>query len=97
MFDRNGNAISSLVIPDDLKDAVAELAGQLAIEDRTLDNDVAVQGITSVRAGSVSVGFKSSGIMSSKMIPDAVMFQLVPSWITDEFYEPAQSPIFEVL
>ena len=95
MFDANGNAIPSNIIPEDLKFATAELAGQLGTEDRTLDNDVIVQGIKSLRAGSVALEFQD-GIMP-QVIPDAVWNLLVQSWVTDEIYEPAQSAIFAVI
>jgi len=97
MYDRNGNAISTTVIPQELKDALAELAGQLGTTDLLLDNSVSVQGITSVRAGSVAVTFKSDGIDSTKIIPDAVFYLLVPSWLTDELYENANMAEFDVV
>lgn len=82
-------------IPQELKDAESELAGQLGNADRTLDNDVIVQGLTSVRAGSVSLSFKDT--IFPQVIPDAV-FNLMPlSWLTDELYEPAQRAMFDVV
>lgn len=91
MYDVNGNAIASNVIPQALKDATAELAGQLAIADRTLDNAIATQGITSVKAGSVAVSFKSGNIDVLRVLPEVVRLMLVPSWITDEIWESIQS------
>lgn len=88
MYDRNGNPIDPTIVPQDLKDAVAELAGQLARQDSTIDNDVAVQGISSVRAGSVSVSFNNSTILTTKILPDVVLFMLVPSWLTELETEP---------
>lgn len=98
MFDRNNYPISELVIPSELKDAVAELAGQLALSDRTLDSDTAVQGITDVSAGSVSVSFKDSAV-TTKIMPDIVWSLLVPSWFTEEIMMPALGGnlLFEVL
>lgn len=87
MYDRNGNAIPSNVIPQELKDAESELAGQLLMADTTLDNAVIIGGITSVRAGSVSVSFKD--IIEKHVIPDAVLALLPASWLTDELIEPA--------
>jgi len=90
MFDRLGRAIpstGSTSIPQSLKEAQFELAGQLLIVDRTLDNDVSLQGITSVRAGSVAVTFKE--MIERQVLPDAVMELLVPSWLTDEVITPA--------
>lgn len=95
MFDGNGNAIPLDVIPQDLKDATAEFAGQLGLSDRTLDNDVIIQGLTSLRAGSVSLGFKDN--ITPQVIPDAVYNLLVVGWLTDELYEPALSAFFEVI
>lgn len=95
MFDQNGNAIPPNVIPQALKDAESELAGQLGNADRTLDNDVIVQGIKDIKAGSVSVSFKD-GIVP-QVIPDAV-FNLMPqSWLTDEAIVPAQPAEFDVV
>lgn len=95
MLDRNGNAIASNVIPRELKDAQAELAGQLLIADTTLDNSVSVGGIRSVSAGSVSVSFRD--IIERHVIPDAVMELLPASWLTDELVEPANAGLFDVV
>lgn len=84
MFDLNGNAIGSGVIPEDLKIATTELALALAKEDTTGDNDAAAGGISSVKAGSVSVSFRNDLWVTSKPLPDAVIMYLVPSWYTDE-------------
>ena len=87
MFDRLGRAIANTVIPKELKDATAELAGQLSGADRTLDNDVIVQGIKSVKAGSVAVEFNE--YIATYVIPDAVWNLMPDSWFTDELVEPA--------
>jgi hypothetical protein len=97
MYDINGNAIASTVIPQELKNAQAEFAIQLAKGDRTIDNDVALQGITSVKAGSVAVTFKNAGIDTTVIIPDAVWGLLVPSWLTDEQIEYANQALFDVV
>lgn len=96
LYTRTGVLIAPTVVPTELKEATAELAGQLAVGDRTLDNDVAVQGITSVKAGSVAVTFKND-IAISKMLPDFVLSLLVPSWLTDELTEPALPALFDVV
>lgn len=95
MFDKNGNAIPSNVIPQDLKDVESEFAGQLGNADRTLDSDVIVQGITAVRAGSVSVSF--SGVAVPQVLPDAVWNLMPQSWFTDELYELADGAFIEVV
>lgn len=81
-------------IPQELKDAESELAGSLLKGDRTLDNDVIVQGLTSLRAGSVSLGFKDNIV--PQVIPDYVYNMMPLSWLTDELYEPALQAFFEV-
>jgi hypothetical protein len=95
MFDGNGNPIPSNVIPDELKDAVSEFAAQLAKSDSTLDNDVIVQGIKSVKAGSVAVSFKD--MIEQHVIPDMVWNLMPSSWWTDEIVEPAMPAMFDVL
>ena len=95
MYDMNGNAIAENVVPQALKDATAELAGQLIMSDSTLDNDVSVQGITSIKAGSVSLTFKD--MIDQHIIPSAVLSLLPASWITDEIITPAQRAVFEVV
>ncbi|MES2360043.1 MAG: DnaT-like ssDNA-binding protein [Gemmatimonadota bacterium] len=97
MFDQNGNAIGTNVIPEDLKFATAEFAGQLGVADRQLDNDVVLQGLKSVKAGSVALSFDTAGLSVSYVIPAAVYNLLVPSWYTNETYEPAQVSIFGVI
>lgn len=95
MFDRNGNAIGTMVIPQDLKNAQAELAGQLATADRTLDNDIVAYGIKSIRAGSVALSFKD--MVEAKVIPDAVWNLMPASWFTDELMFPVLQAQFDVV
>jgi len=95
MFDANGNPIPSDVIPQALKDAESELAGQLGLSDRTLDNDVSLQGLTSVRAGSVALTFKD--YIERKVLPQAVWDLMPPSWFTDELVVPAIQGEFDVI
>ena len=95
MFDRNGNAIPSTVIPQELKDAQSELAGQLLGSDTTLDNTITVQGVSSVKAGSVSVAFKDN--IATYTLPDAVWALLPPSWFTDELLTLVPNAEFDVL
>jgi len=94
MRDRNGNVIPSNVIPQELKDAESELAGQLNATDSTLDNAVSVGGITSVKAGSVALTFKD--VIESHVLPDAVLNLMPPSWFTDELLEPVLAAEFDV-
>jgi hypothetical protein len=95
MYDANGNAIPDTDIPSDLKDAVAELAGALGTSDTTVDNDVIVQGITSIKAGSVSLSFKD--MIEKHVMPDMVWNLLVPSWYSEQVVTPAQVALFDVV
>lgn len=64
-------------IPPELKNATSEFARQLIVADRSLDSDVETQGLLSLRAGPVSLQFKSG--VYAKVVPDAV-FNLLPPW-----------------
>ena len=97
MFDRNGVAISSLVIPQELKDATAELAGALGTNDSTLDNDVAVQGITSIKAGPVALTFAEGAALIAKVLPESVLDLLVPSWLTEQTIEGMWNAALDVV
>lgn len=97
MYDRLGRLIPNNVIPQELKDATAELAGQLGNSDTTLDNDIQVQGITRVKAGSVELSFKD--MIDSHVLPDAVMMLLPPWWFTNEIisYAVTSNFVFEAV
>lgn len=95
MYTNTGVLIPSDVIPDELKQAEAEFGGQLGLSDRTLDNDVIIQGLTSVRAGSVALTFKDQ--IFKQTIPDAVLDLLLPGWLTDELIEPVDTALFDVI
>lgn len=95
MYDRLGRAIATTVVPQELKEAQSELAGQLLAGDRTLDSAAALAGIREVKAGSVAVKFAE--MIEHRVLPEAVMALLVPSWLTDEVYEPAAQVSFRAL
>lgn len=83
------------IIPQALKDAQAELAGALGTADTTLDNDVIVQGLKSVKAGSVSLTFKD--MIERHVLPDMVWNLMPPSWFTEEVIEMAWPAQFDVV
>lgn len=85
----NGAGIAEDELPWELKDAVAELAGQLGLVDRTLDNSIITQGITSAKAGSVSVSFRDGAIFPATL-PQAVIDLIPPGWYDEEIDEPTQ-------
>jgi hypothetical protein len=65
-------------IPEKLKEATAEYARQLISSDRTADLDQALQGISSLAAGSVSLSFKDTFYLQP--VPDAVYYLVPPIW-----------------
>lgn len=96
MYDRLGRLILSSAIPTELKEAEFELAGQLQLSDRTLDNDIITQGITSIKAGTVALTFKD--IVQAQVLPDMVINLMPPSWFTDEIISYAVNQIvFEAI
>ncbi len=95
MYDGNGNPIPSNVVPQELKEAQAELAGQLIISDTTLDNTATAEGIQSVKAGSVSITFKD--MITQHILPDGVWLLMPHSWLTDEIWLPVNTLLFDVV
>ena len=87
MVDRYGRAIPDGDIPWDLKVAQAEVAGLLST-DRSLDNDIIIQGITKIKASSVELTFRDDlDFSSSYTLPQSV-FDIIPSsWYTEERIE----------
>jgi hypothetical protein len=93
MASRNGFAIASGEIPQTLKDAQAEFARQLIVEDSTESDSVVSAGLSGLTAGPVSLKFREpmsqkdmsipSNRAFARMIPDAVRALLVPSWLVD--------------
>lgn len=69
---RSGYAVPTTVIPVDVVRATAELARQLLAADRTADNDIETQGLTSLSAGSISLAFDQARV-KVKVVPDAVV------------------------
>lgn len=61
-------------IPDRVKQATAEYARQLLVEDRTHDSEVGNQGIKSLKADVIEIEFLPG--QTSKPIPDAVALLL---------------------
>ncbi len=100
-------------IPRDLKRAQAEFARQLIASDRTTDNAIVNQGITKLKAGSVELSFADLNTENSLLVarsiremnalaavlPDAVKFLLVPSWLLPDAEDArnASTFLFEVL
>lgn len=95
MFDRNGNAIASNVIPLDLKIATYEMSILAITTELGADNATIVSGLTSLKAGPVALEFKD--FIQLHTLPNIVRVALVPSWITAEEFEQAQMARFGVI
>lgn len=80
MLDRNGNSLSSSVIPTLLKNIVCEIALTTLASDRMAELDASVQGLTSLRAGPVTLSFKDT-IPAPKAVADTIYNMFVFSWI----------------
>ncbi len=112
MLDIDGAPVLNTVNPIELKNAQSEYARQLNLSNRTGDNSVERQGISEVKAGSVSVKFDTQSDENSDrvlrtqreanaqyaMMPDAVIQLLVPSWLVEDAEDAQNSTlIFEAL
>jgi len=111
MSDRDGRAIAENVIPVALKRATSEMARQLLATDRTADNSVINKGISSIKAGSVALSFENlvtnNSILVARSIrelnallavlPDAVKYLLVPSWLFEDPEDLSNDPLFRVI
>lgn len=111
MYSRNGFALALDAIPIDLKSAQCEYALQIGSGDLFSDNEAAAKGVSSVKAGSVSVSFQSvdtsnvtavdiiikrlSPELGWTRIPQAVRDLLVESWYVRESVK--SKFMFEVL
>lgn len=71
----SGYSVDNDIIPTELQEATAEYARQLLAEDRAGDSDIETKGITSIKAGPVTLTFKDS--VYSKVVPD-IVFHLIP-------------------
>lgn len=65
--------IESTVLPDELKEATAELARQLLASNTTADSAVEVQGLTALKVGPIELSFGSA---TGRAIPDAVFYMV---------------------
>ena len=78
MFDRTGRyEIDIDTIPQQLKDATAEFAGQLGDLSRTQDDAVETASLSGIRVGPVNLAFDRP---EAKRIPDSVVYMLYPHW-----------------
>lgn len=90
LLDRLGRELDDVTVPAEIKQAQAELAGQLSLTDRALENEIAAQGITAIKAGPVSVNFNSelsAYTRTALVLPDHVLALIPPLWYEPETME----------
>ena len=80
LLDRIEVALDSDTVPEEVKDAQAEFARQLLVANRGQDNDIEAQGITSIKAGSVSIQFTAD--QYNKIVPDVVYLMIPTDWFS---------------
>lgn len=99
MLSATGFDLAGDVIPQQLKDALSEMA-LYVIQDvtRLSDIDAGAQGIKRIKAGSAEIEYQVPSqyfsLVTSRLIPDIVKSMLVPSW----YIATVDSPfIFEAI
>ena len=79
LSDESGYALSELTIPQIIKDLQSELALLLLSSDRTAESQAGAQGLTSLRAGPVTLSFKDEIIV--KQVPDTLLATIPVEWM----------------
>lgn len=92
MLSATGYALASDVLPPQLKDAICEIAIAMLVSDILADNDVAVQGITSISAGPVSLSFKDT--IEARGLPATALALLPSSWKCEDKVDENSSSSF---
>jgi hypothetical protein len=80
MFDRDETAISASTIPDLLKVITCEVALTLLSSDRLQESEAAVAGLSSLRAGPVTLNFKDA-IPAPAAVSEGIYRMFIFSWI----------------
>lgn len=75
-----GKDVPSDAVPNVIQEMQFELAMLLISTDRTLENEVSAQGITSIKAGPVGLTFKDT-IETPKAVPDTMMTYIPRGWV----------------
>lgn len=79
MEDESGNEIANNVVPQVVKDVQFELAILLLSSDRSLENQASAQGLTSLKAGPVSLSFKDK--IEVNIVPNTLIAMFPISWL----------------
>lgn len=93
MFDRNGNPIPEDVIPQELKNAESEIAGQLHTGSLSASGGgaVATPGIAEVKVSSIAIKFQDGASVApspSSPVPSYIYAMFPASWLTQEVHAP---------
>lgn len=86
MEDESGNEIADDVVPQVVKDVQCELAMLLIGTDRSLENAASAAGLTSLRAGPVSLGFKDE--IKINIVPDTLISMFPVGWVWSQVPYP---------
>lgn len=97
MTSRNGFAIANNVIPQDLKNVVAEMALRTASADPTATSEAEAAGLSELKAGPVTLKFADFSELESVTVPDQVRAMLPPSWLCPVEDPSKRTIIFEAL
>jgi hypothetical protein len=80
MWYRSGESVPSNIIPDELKDALAEYCREVLAGDRTADNPIETLGLKKLKAGPVALEWDED--TAAKVVPDVVVNLLPDDWFT---------------
>lgn len=95
VMNRTGLALlSTSAIPQEIKNATAELARQLLVADRTADSDVEAAGLKQLRAGPVELTFDETKL--GKVAPDSLRTLIPRAWYTRGPWRMASAPLMRV-
>lgn len=79
LVDESNYDVSESSVPLIIKDLQVELAFLLLSSDRTAESQAGAQGLTSLRAGPVSLSFKDEIVV--KQVPDTLLATLPITWV----------------
>lgn len=80
MWYRSRESVPSDIIPDELKDALAEYCREVLAGDRTADNPIETLGLKKLRAGPVALEWDED--TEAKVVPDVVVNLLPDDWFS---------------
>jgi hypothetical protein len=88
--------VDSTTIPIEIRNAAIEFSQWLMANNPLAENDVAVQGITSIKVATIELKFKE--VIESRSIPDFIKLMVPPEWYEGGILDDElDSSIFEVV